>query len=102
MPRTRKAFKKKTVPPHEAAERVIEAASQPVSTQAPDQTPDRTMRAIDEDVPERSEFERTIKDYYAVTDVEEQGGIPRTPPETDPMPLQHLEEKPKRPPRHNM
>jgi hypothetical protein len=100
MPR-RKAFDKKKIKPHEEAERVLEAASQPVSTEAPDQTPDRTMRAIDEDTPERSEFERTMKDYYARTDVEGQGGVPRTPPETDPMPLQHIE-KPKHPPRHNM
>ena len=102
MPRRRKAFEKKAVSPHEAAERVIEAASQPVSTEAPDPVPDRTMRAIDEDTPERSEFERTMKDYYAQTDVEGQGGVPKIPPETDPMPVQHLDEKPKHPPRHNM
>ena len=101
MPRRRKAFEKKSLKPHEEAERILEAASQPVSTEAPDQTPDRTMRAIDEDMPERSEFERTMKDYYAQTDVEGQGGVPKTPPETDPMPLQHIE-KPKHPPRHNM
>jgi hypothetical protein len=101
MPRKRRAFEKKPVSPHELAERVIEASSQPVSTEAPDQVPDRMMRAIDEDTPERSEFEQTMKDYYAQTDVEGQGGVPRTPPETDPMPLQHLE-KPKHPPRHNM
>ncbi|HEY2380448.1 MAG TPA: hypothetical protein VGK48_04630 [Terriglobia bacterium] len=101
MPRRRKAFKNKPVPPHEAAERILEAASQPVSTEAPDQTPDRMMRAIDEDSPERSDFERTMKDYYAQTDAEEQGGVPRTPPETDPLPLQGLE-RPKHPPRHNM
>ena len=101
MPHRRKAFAKKHIKPHEQAERILEAASQPVSTEAPDQTPDRTMRAIDEDTPERSEFERTFKDYYAQTDVEGQGGVPRTPPETDPMPLQHIE-KPKHPPRHNM
>jgi len=101
MPRRHKVFDKKHIKPHKAAERILEAASQPVSTQAPDQTPDRSMRAIDEDMPERSEFERTMKDYYAQTDVELQGGVPRTPPETDPMPLQHIE-KPKHPPRHNM
>jgi hypothetical protein len=101
MPRRHKAFEKKPLKPHEEAERILAAASQPVSTQAPDQTPDRTMRAIDEDMPERSDFERTIKDYYAQTDVEGQGGVPRIPPETDPMPLQHIE-KPKHPPRHNM
>src|SRR5207253_8269139 len=99
--RKRKAFEKNPVPPHEAAERVIEASSQPVSTEAPDQVPDRTMKAIDEDTPERGDFEQTMKDYYAQTDVEGQGGIPKTPPDTDPMPLQHAE-KPKRPPRHNM
>jgi hypothetical protein len=101
MPRRHKVFDKKHIKPHKEAERILEAASQPVSTQAPDQTPDRSMRAIDEDMPERSEFERTMKDYYAQTDVELQGGVPRTPPETDPMPLQHIE-KPKHPPRHNM
>ena len=101
MPRRHKAFEKKPLKPHEDAERILEAASQPVSTAAPDQTPDRAMRAIDEDMPERSDFERTMKDYYALTDVEGQGGVPRTPPETDPMPLQHIE-KPKHPPRHNM
>ena len=101
MPRKRKAFEKKTIPPHEAAERILDAASQPVSTEAPDQTPDRIMRAIDEDIPERSDFERTIKDYYAQTDAEEQGSVPKTPPDTDPMPLQHLE-RPKHPPRHTM
>ncbi len=101
MPRRRKAFEKKPIKPHEEAERILEAASQPVSTEAPDQTPDRAMRAIDEDTPERSEFERTIKDYYAQTDVEGQGGVPKSPPDTDPMPLQHIE-KPKHPPRHNM
>jgi hypothetical protein len=99
--RKRKAFEKKPVPPHEAAERVIEASSQPVSTEAPDQVPDRAMRAIDEDTPETSEFEQTMKDYYAQTDVEGQGGVPKSPPDHDPMPLQHIE-KPKRPPRHNM
>ena len=99
--RKRKAFEKKTVPPHEAAERVIEASSQPVSTEAPDQIPDRTMKAIDEDTPETSDFEKTMKDYYAQTDVESQGGVPKEPPDRDPMPLQHLE-KPKHPPRHNM
>ena len=99
----RKAFVKKPVPPHEAAERVMEASSQPVSTEAPDQMPDRAMKAIDEDMPENSDFERTMKDYYAQSDVEGQGGVPKTPPDHDPMPLQHLE-KPKhpRPPRHNM
>ena len=99
--RKHKAFEKKTVSPHEAAERVIEASSQPTSTEAPDQTPDRTMKAIDEDTPETSEFEQTMKDYYAQTDVEGQGGVPKTPPDTNPLPLQHAE-KPKRPPRHNM
>ena len=99
--RKRKAFEKKPVSPHEAAERVIEASSQPVSTEAPDQMPDRTMRSIDDDTPETSEFEQTMKDYYARTDVEGQGGVPKIPPERDPMPLHHLE-KPKRPPRHNM
>ena len=102
MPRKHTTPKKKPISPHELAERVIEASSQPVLTEAPDQVPDRMMRAIDEDTPERSEFEQTMKDYYAQTDVEGQGGVPRTPPETDPMPLQHLEEKPKHPPRHNM
>jgi hypothetical protein len=102
MPRKRKAFEKRPVPPHEAAERVLEAASQPVSTEAPDQAPDRAMKAMDERAPEKSLFERTIKDYYAQTDVEGQGGLPKEPPDTDPMPLQHLEEKPKHPPRHNM
>ena len=84
MRRKRKAFEKKPVPPHEAAERVIEASSQPVSTEAPDQVPDRAMRAIDEDVPEVSEFEKTMKDYYAQTDVESQGGVPKEPPDTPP------------------
>jgi len=101
MPRRHKVFDKKHIKPHQEAERILEAASQPVSTEAPDQTPDRTMRAIDEDMPERSDFERTMKDYYARTDVEGQGGVPKIPPETDPMPLQHIE-KPKHPPRHNM
>jgi hypothetical protein len=99
--RKRKAFEKKPILPHEAAERVIEASNQPVSTEAPDQVPDRTMKAIDEDTPEASEFERTMKEYYAETDVESQGGVPKTPPDSDPMPRQHLEQ-PKHPPRHNM
>jgi hypothetical protein len=102
MPRKRKSFTKRTFSPHEHAERIMEAASQPVSEEAPDQSPDRTMRAFDEDVPERSDFERTMRDYYAQSDVEGQGGIPKSPPETDPMPLQHLDERPKHPPRHNM
>src|SRR5215467_143635 len=97
----RKAFEKETVKPHEAAERVIEAASQPVSTEAPDQAPDRAMKAIDEATPEASDFEQTMKDYYAQTDVESQGGMPKSPPDTNPMPLQHIQ-KPKRPPQHNM
>jgi hypothetical protein len=101
MRRKRKAFEKKPVAPHEAAERVIEAASQPVSTEAPSQMPDRAMRAIDENVPEASDFEKTIKDYYAQTDVEGQGGVPKDPPDTNPLPLQHPA-KPKRPPQHNM
>jgi len=99
--RKHKAFEKKPVSPHEAAERVIEASSQPTSTEAPDQTPDRTMKAIDEDMPERSQFEQTMKDYYAQTDAEGQGAVPKIPPDEDPMPLQHLQ-KPRHPPRHNM
>jgi hypothetical protein len=102
MRRKHKAFEKKPLLPHEVAERVMEAASQPVSTEAPDQMPDRKMRGIDEMMPETSEFEQTMKDYYARTDVEGQGGVPKVPPEQDPMPLQHLENKPKHPPRHNM
>ena len=74
--RKRKAFEKTPIPPHEAAERVMEAASQPVSTEAPDQMPDRTMKAIDETMPENSDFEKTIKDYYAQTDAEGQGAVP--------------------------
>ena len=101
MPRKRKAFEKKPLAPHEKAERILEAANQPVSTEAPDQLPDRRMRGIDERSPETSEFERTIKDYYAQTDVEGQGGIPKEPPDDDPMPLQHLD-KPRHPPAHNM
>jgi hypothetical protein len=97
----RKAFEKKSVSPHEAAERILEASSQPVSTEAPDQTPDRAMKAIDENTPEASDLEKTMKDYYAQSDVEGQGGVPKEPPDTDPMPLQHLE-KPKHPPQHNM
>src|SRR5262245_13427341 len=97
-----KAFEKKRVLPHEAAERVMKASSQPVSTEAPDQTPDRTMRAIDEEMPESDDLERTMKDYYAQTDAESQGGVPKELPDTDPMPLQHLDEKPMHPPRHNM
>ena len=100
--RKRKAFENKSVPPHEAAERILEAASQPVSTEAPDQTPDRAMKAIDELIPEAGDLEKTMKDYYAQTDVEGQGGVPREPPDSDPMPLQHLDDKPKHPPRHNM
>ena len=99
--RKHKAFEKQPVAPHEAAERVIEAASQPVSTEAPDQIPDRRMKGIDEGTPESGEFEQTVKDYYAQTDVESQGGIPKEPPDRDPMPLQHLE-RPRHPPRHNM
>jgi hypothetical protein len=99
--RKRKAFEKKEVPPHEAAERVMDAASQPVSTEAPDQLPDRSMKAIDENSPESSDLEQTIKDYYAQTDAEGQGAVPKDPPDTDPMPLHHVQ-KPKHPPRHNM
>jgi len=91
MPK-RKAFEKQPVSPHEAAERVIEASNQPVSTEAPDQMPDRGMSG---------ELEQTMRDYYAQTDAEGQGGVPKEPPDSDPMPLQHLE-KPKHPPRHNM
>src|SRR5690348_5695226 len=97
----RKAFEKRPVSPHEVAERILESASQPVSTEAPDQTPDRAMKAIDESIPEASEFEKTMKDYYAQTDVESQGGVPKEPPDREPMPLRHLE-KPKHPPRYNM
>src|SRR3989442_9664971 len=99
--RKHKAFEKEKVAPHEAAERILEAASQPVSTEAPDQLPDRRMKGIDGSAPEAGEFEQTMKDYYAQTDAEGQGGIPKEPPDTDPMPLQNLD-KPKRPPRHNM
>jgi hypothetical protein len=102
MGRKPKAVEKKSVPSHKAAERVIAAAQQPVSTEAPDQKPDTTMRAMTEGVPENSEFEQTMKDYYGRSDAEGQGGIPTEPPDTDPMPLQHLEDRPKRPPRHNM
>src|SRR5436309_3247643 len=100
--RKRKAFEKKPIPPHVRAKRVLEAASQPVSTEAPAQTPDVTMKAIDEETPEKSDFEQSVKDYYGQTDVEGQGGVPKEPPDTDPMPLQHLEERPKRPLAHNM
>ena len=99
--RKHKAYENKPVPPHVAAERRIEASSQPTSTEAPDQMPDRAMKAIDEDMPEKSEFEQTMKDYYAQTDAEGQGVVPKIPPDEDPMPLQHLE-KPRHPPRHNM
>jgi hypothetical protein len=102
MRRKHKPFEKKPLAPHEAAERVMEAASQPVSTEAHDQLPDRRMRSIDESTPETSEFEQTMKDYDAQTDVEGQGGVPKEPPDHDPMPLQHLEKKPKHPPAHNM
>ena len=101
MRRQRKAFEKKSIAPHEEAERVIEASSQPTSTEAPDQMPDRMMRGIDEEVPERSDIERTMKDYYAQTDAEGQGGVPKDPPDHDPLPMQHIE-KPKHPPRSNM
>ena len=101
MRRKRKAFEKKPLSPHEQAERILEAASQPVSTEAPDQLPDRKMRSIDETAPENSEFEQTMKDYYAQTDAEGQGAVPKEPPDDDPMPLQHLE-KPRHPPAHNM
>ncbi|HYR43689.1 MAG TPA: hypothetical protein VER98_11735 [Terriglobia bacterium] len=99
--RKHKAFEKKPVPAYKAAERVIEASSQPTSTKAPDQMPDRMMKAFDEDMPETSQFEQTMKDYYAQTDAEGQGAVPKDPPDNDPMPLQHLE-KPRHPPRHNM
>jgi len=46
MRRKRKAFEKKHLAPHEAAERVIEASSQPVSTQAPDELPNRARRNV--------------------------------------------------------
>jgi len=101
MRRKRKAFEKKPLAPHEEAERVIEASSQPVSTEAPDQRPDTAMRSIDEVAPEKSEFEQTVKDYYAQTDAEGQGAVPKEPPDHNPLPLQHPE-KPKHPPRHNM
>jgi hypothetical protein len=101
MRKKTKAFEKTKVAPHEAAERVIEASSQPVSTQAPSQMPDRAMRAMDETMPEASEFEQTMKDYYNQSDVEGQGGVPKDPPDTNPLPLQHPD-KPKRPPKHNM
>ena len=64
--RKHKAFEKKPVPPYVAAERVIEASSQPTSTEAPDQTPDRTMKAIDEDMPEKSEVEQTVKEIQSM------------------------------------
>src|ERR1051326_210612 len=101
MRRKRKAFEKKPLSPHEQAERILEAASQPVSTEAPDQLPDRKMRSIDETAPENSEFEQTMKDYYAQTDAKGQVAAPKAPPDDDPMPLQHLE-KPRHPPAHNM
>jgi hypothetical protein len=91
--RKRKAFDKRPVAPHEAAEHVIEASSQPVSTEAPDQMPDRTL--------ESSQLERTMKDYYDRSDDESQGAVPIEPPDHNPLPLQHAE-KPKRPPTHNM
>ena len=56
---------------------------------------------MDEAAPEKGELEQTMKDYYAQTDAEAQGAIPKEPPDQNPIPLQHLE-KPKRPPRHNM
>jgi hypothetical protein len=101
MRRKRKAFEKEPVPPHVEAERVMAASSQPVSTQAPIQTPDRAMRAVDESNPESGDIEKTMKDYYDRSDVEGQGGVPQEPPDWNPLPLQHPE-KPKRPPQHNM
>ena len=102
MSRKPRALKKKPVPPHKAAERVIEAASQPVSTQAPHQTLDIRSKGTSERAPEKGVFEQTMKDYYAQSDVEAQGGVPKDPPDQNPMPLQHVERKPKHPPRHNM
>jgi len=99
--RKRKAFDKRPVAPHVAAEHVIEASSQPVSTEAPDQMPDRMTMGTDEGTPENSQLERTMKDYYDRSDAESQGAVPIEPPDHNPMPLQHLE-KPKRPPTHNM
>ena|SRR6266850_1741081 len=90
--------------PKNAAERVIAAASQPRSTEA-DERPEIInidSVIVDESNPVNGEVEQTMKDYYAQTDEEEQGGIPKEPPDTDPMPLQHLEEKPRQPPKHNM
>jgi len=85
MRRKRKAFEKKPLAPHEEAERVIEASSQPVSTEAPAQLPDRTAKGIDEAAPEKGELEQTMKDYYAQTDAEAQcysEGTSRSRPDT--------------------
>jgi hypothetical protein len=89
-----KAFEKEEIPPHEAAERRLEGSSQPVSTEA-------SGVDFDEDRSEETAVEKTMEDYYSKTDVEGQGGIPSSPPDHDPMPLQDLR-KPKGPPKHNM
>ena len=109
--RGRKQSKQKDFDPRphtatKAAERVIASASQPRSTEA-DERPetiniDSVIESVNESNPVNTEIEQTMKDYYAQTDLEEQGGIPKEPPETDPMPLQHLDEKPRQPPKHNM
>ena len=92
--RKHKAFEKGEVSPHEAAERVLEGSSQPVSTES-------SRLDLEEDDPERSEIEKTMEDYFSQTDVQGQGGVPKEPPDTNPMPLQDLRKK-KGPPAHNI
>jgi hypothetical protein len=100
--RKRKTFEKRPVPPHEAAERVIEASQQPLATEFVHQGEDIKMRAIESRSPEEGDLEQTMKDYYAQTDSEGQGSVPKEPPDTNPMPLQHVDRRPKGPPKHNM
>ena len=85
---------RKKVPPPEHAERVLEGSSQPVSTES-------SRLDLDDNNPEDGTLEKTMKDYYSKSDVEEQGGVPSAPPDSDPMPHQDLR-KPKNPRAHNM
>jgi hypothetical protein len=84
-----------------AAERVLRGSSQPVSPAPIEIDSDIQMHAADPREPDKDDLERTMEDYYARTDAENQGGVPTDPPDVNPMPLQDLR-KPKAPPQHNM
>jgi hypothetical protein len=84
------------------AERVFEANSQnyPLDYR-PEGNNDFRSHGVDYANPNEGAIERTMEEYQGETDMEGQGGEPKEPPDTNPLPVQNPR-KPKAPPKHNM